>query len=434
MTKTYSNHHPYYHTQIIHVIISLGLKIFGDINKAVAMYSMFSIIVMSASFMYIISTIYECIKNIKVIIAIYMFYLLLPTHITYSITMWKDVFFGATVSCYAVSCYRYLKQIGNSKCNIFLIFLTSIGMCLLRSNGFVAFFVTLLAFIILFGKKQNKLLLLFIITLVSTFILKHPVLKMLNVLQPDSIEMFSIPAQQIACVIAGNKQLTEEQKQILSHVVDLEKVPETYNCYTSDPLKILVRKSQGLQEYYTMLVSDPIKLVGNENRNKDYIKEHPLDFLKVYLQLGIKYPVKYMEAWICATMGYWNGGYKNWQWHTYTDYTEDLEFGIRHTVKCPFFDNMFKNYLEFWRISPFLQLFFSIGFYVWGIVFVSYRALILKNKQILFIITPFLAVIFTLMIASPVWLEFRYAYAILCGFPFVVAVAFEKEKNDALNI
>lgn len=47
MTHTYSNHHPYYHTQIIHIMIAIGLRIFGEINKAVAMYSMFSIIVMT---------------------------------------------------------------------------------------------------------------------------------------------------------------------------------------------------------------------------------------------------------------------------------------------------------------------------------------------------------------------------------------------------
>lgn len=38
-------------------------------------------------------------------------------------------------------------------------------------------------------------------------------------------------------------------------------------------------------------------------------------------------------------------------------------------------------------------------------------------------IIPFLALIFSLMIATPVFAEFRYAYAIFCGIPFIVVIA-----------
>ena len=399
LTNSYSNHHPYYHTQMIHVMISLGLWLFGDINKAVALYSMFSIVVMSSCFIYVVETIYKQERNRKVAMAIFLFYLVMPFHIIYSITMWKDVFWGAAVTCFAVSCYRCLKSIGSSKFNITVLILASVGMALLRSNGWIAFFLSTTVFAILFGKKQKKLFLLFIMVLISTYVLKHPVLKMLQVSQPDTVESLSIPVQQIARVIADGKELTEEQKQILEQVMDIEKIPEKYKSYISDPIKELVRE-----------------------KNQNYIKEHALDFVKVYLQLGIKYPHKYIEAWIDQTKGYWNSGYSYWRW---TTGVRENTLGIYQNVKSQWINRAVEKYLEVWESSPFLQIFISIGLFVWGIGIVSYRALIKKNKAAFFIAIPFLAVILTLLVATPVYSEFRYAYAIFCGFPFVLATSFE---------
>ncbi len=104
--------------------------------------------------------------------------------------------------------------------------------------------------------------------------------------------------------------------------------------------------------------------------------------------------------------------------------------GIKRTVKSQFLDKALKKYLKIWETSPFLQLFLSIGLYVWGIVLLSYRTVIRRNKEALFATVPFLAVIATLLIATPVFAEFRYAYAIFCGFPFLLAIAFAKNPKE----
>lgn len=404
LSHSYSNHHPYYHTQIIHALISIGLLLFNDINKAVALYSVFSIIVMSSCFIYVIETIYENGKNLKVTIAVFMFYLLMPFHIMYSITMWKDVFFGAAVTCFAVSCYRYLKHIGNLKLDIAILVISSVGVGLLRSNGWLALFVSAIVFAILFKKEQKKIIILLVVVLLSTFVLKHPVLKALNVSQPDTIESLSIPAQQIARVVTDGKELTVEQKQILGQIIDLNKIAENYSSYISDPIKSLAR----------------------QKNNQAYIKEHVLDLIKVYIQLGLKYPHKYIEAWIDETRGYWNSGYSYWRWSCSV---QENSLGICRTVNSESINNFVYKYLGLWESSSILQVFLSIGLYVWAIAVASYRALIKKNKELLFISIPFLAVILSLLVATPVFSEFRYAYAIFCGLPFVLATSLSKDKN-----
>ena len=405
LTHSYSNHHPYYHTQIIHAVIAVGLKVFGDINRAVALYSVFSILVMTFSFLYVVETVYTCTQNRKILLVVFLFYLLMPFHIMYSMTMWKDVFFGASVTCFAVSCYRCLQSVGNGKWNWMMLLLASFGMGLLRSNGWVALFVSTMAFVVLFWKKYKKMFFLFAVVLLSTFILKHPVLSFLQVTQPDTIESLSIPAQQIARVIVDGKTLTEEQSQIVSKVIDIDQVPKKYKNFISDPVKYLVR----------------------QKGNQEYLRQHPVEFLKLYGQLGLRYPHKYIEAWIDQTRGYWNGGYSYWRWSTGV---KKNTLGIKRTVKSQFLDKALKKYLKIWETSPFLQLFLSIGLYVWGIVLLSYRAVMRRNREVLFATIPFLAVIATLLIATPVFAEFRYAYAIFCGFPFLLAIAFAKNLKE----
>lgn len=125
-----------------------------------------------------------------------------------------------------------------------VLIVSSTGMCLLRSNGWVAFLLSVIVFAVLLGKGQRKLLLLFLCVLVSTYVLKHPVLDSLQVNQPDTAESLSIPIQQIARVVVDGKKLTEEQEELLSKVVEIEKIPEVYSSYISDPMKNLVRESQ----------------------------------------------------------------------------------------------------------------------------------------------------------------------------------------------
>lgn len=405
---SYSNHHPYYHTQIIHFWINIGMWLFDDINAAVALYSCFSIAMMALCFTYVVETVDKVTGNRKISVMMFIWYLIMPFHITYSITMWKDVFFGGVVTGLVVSVYRYLYEVGKQKVNVLIIAIMSVGMCLLRSNGWTAFFLTVSVFIILFKNKYKTLIIMFAVIIVGTFVLKYQVLETLNVSQPDTIEALSVPAQQIARVVVNGHELSEEQSELLEQVVDIERIPETYVSYISDNIKNLVR----------------------EKGNQDYIKAHKIEFIKLYFELGLEHPKSYVYAWVDETRGYWNSGYNYWRWSTGL---EENGIGIQRTVNSEAVSNKLSLYLNLWETNPVLQLFISIGFYTWVILVCVYNSIIKKNKTGLFIGIPFLAVIVTLLIATPVYAEFRYAYALFCGMPFVVIISLldlGKTKGD----
>lgn len=399
LTHTYSNHHPYYHTQIIHFLVWIGYHLFGNINAAVATYSVFSVGVMASCFAYVVYTIYQAAHNKWLTFGVFLYYLIMPFHIMYSITMWKDVFFGGIVTIFVVTWYRILRQIGkHQKLDWVIMLISALGMCVLRSNGLMAFGCSVIVFGILFGKKQRKMLLCFMGVIIVSFILKHPVLSALKVTQPDTIEALSIPAQQIARVVVNERELTDKQTELLSQVIDIEKISEEYLSFISDPVKELVR----------------------EKDNQDYIGTHRLEFISLYVQLGLRYPADYIAAWIDQTKGYWNAGYDYWRW-TSGVYKNSL--GIERTVNSEHFSSLVGFCLYLWEHNSITQLFLSIGLYVWGIIFSTYMAIIKRKRVELFVAIPFLAVILSLLIATPVYAEFRYAYAIFCGMPFLLFTA-----------
>lgn len=398
LTGVYTNHHPFYHTMIIKIFIDIGLNVFYDINVGVALYSIFSIFVLATCIIYIVKTIYLITKNLNLTLIVYICYLVYPVNIKYSFYMGKDVFFGVAISVFVVTIYKILNNIGNYKVNLLITFLSSLGVCLLRSNGLFVYVFSFIVFFILFFKKYKFINLIMVITILLSIILKYPVLSSLNIKQPDTIESLSIPAQQIARVIKDEKELTSDQKELLNKVIDIDKIPDYYVSFFSDPIKDLVR----------------------EKGNQDYLKEHSKEYLNLYIQLGLKYPQKYIEAWVDQTRGYWNSGYAFWRW---ADGVTNNDLGVYQTINNKFFDSALTLYLTEWSGSPIFTFFLSIGFMVWLLIMFVYKSALYKRKDLFFIMVPPLLVIATLLIATPLYAEFRYAYAVSLTLPFIIAMS-----------
>lgn len=401
----YTNHHPFYHTLLIKLIMMFGYSMTGNINMAVAAYSIFQVILMGCCYSYMLVTLYQICLSAKIIIICALWYILMPFHIMYSFTIWKDVLFGGIVLVFLVSVFRCLLRIGNMKLNYFLVFFSGVAMCLFRSNGLFAYVLSILAFIILFWKKERRICICLFIAFLTATLLKFPVLRLLDISQTDIIESLSVPAQQIARVVTDCDDLTNEQEHLLNHIVDIDSISVTYTCYISDPIKRLIRQEDNLE----------------------YLQKHKSDFLVLYIDLGLKHPIKYLEAWIDQTRGYWNAGYSYWRW---SDALIENEFGIERTTRSEIVNHFLNSYLNFFESNVVLQLFLCIGFYTWILVFLNYICIIRRNYLGFFMIIPLFAIIVSLLIATPVFAEFRYAYAIFCCIPFIfVATFYTKEGH-----
>ena len=407
LTNKYHNHHPFFHTMTIRVFVLAGLKLFGDINIGVAFYSLFSIILVSVSFSYSVVTLCQLNLNKKIIIAVFLSYLLLPHYITYSFYITKDVPFAVFVLLFTVSLFRSIKKIGaNQVLNHSIVAMSGLGTCLFRSNGLIAFVIVFIVFALFFGKENRKMTAVMACVILSAFILKHPVLKMFDIPQPDIVESLSIPLQQIARTVKDNDDLTHDQIALISKIADYRAIPERYTPVLSDPIKGLIRESNNIK----------------------YLADHKLDYARLYIQLGIKHPKSYLLAWIDQTRGYWNGGY-NCPRFCYAKTEND--FGLNRTVFVKGVDKLVFGYCTLFEVISFLQPFLGVGLYTWLFLLIMYIGYCKKNKLTLFLTVPCIAIILSLLIATPVFAELRYAYALFCCLPFLSVVAFVKNDTNA---
>lgn len=405
MSGVYSNHHPYYHTMMIRACIRFGLFVFpGNFNAAVAVYSVFQIILISSAFGYVLSTLHRMGISGRLLLLCLVFYAILPCHVLYSFTMWKDIPFSASVTVFSVTLYRMLKEIGRRSPGLWtLLILSGLGSCLLRSNGWLTFFFAFPVFVLFFRREEKKLCLVFFCILLFSFILKNPVLNAIGVSKTDTIESLSIPAQQIARVIKEDKDsLTPDQRELLDRVVDVDHVPLWYSEFISNPVKDLVRATG----------------------DQEYLKTHIGEYLKIYLEIGLSHPKQYFEAWVEETKGYWNSGYDYW---IISDMVSDNLFGITRTTVSPAVNSLTNQYIYLFRTSEFLRTFQSIGLSVWLSIFFAYVSYVRRNRAAMFLFVPLIVYLMSLYVGTPVFAEFRYTYAIFCLLPFF---AFSSYYND----
>lgn len=393
----YTNHHPYYYTRFIGLLYRIGEALFGNRNAAVALYSQVSILLMSGCFAYGVATVYRFTGRKGWTAACWGCFLVLPYHILYSFAMWKDVFFAASVMMLTVSFYRCTRE-GASGWDTAVFALSAFLMCLTRSNGRIALALCVPVFLLLFFRRRKKLCGLLCAALAAGFFLNGPVLGWLHVPQPRMTESLSIPLQQVARVIADGCPLTEEEKALISRVVEIEAVPESYRSYISDPIKSVCDTAA--------------------------IEEDPVSYAKLYLELLRKYPLKMLQGWVDQTKGYWNGGYR--YWHFPAPFDNDLGIQTAPPSKAAY--SLFTAYEGLFENCPPLQLTLSIGPGSWLLLLCLYAAIAQKKRARMFLPVPALSVIATLLIATPVYSEFRYAYSVFCTLPFLLAMTFGKPE------
>ena len=403
-TGVYSNHHPFWHTMIIQLCLRVGMAVFGDINMAVSLYFWVQILLMAAAFAYVIMTLYQVgIPKLWIGLSLAL-YAFMPYNIAYSSTMWKDVLFGGAVAVFLTATFRILKGIGGKQLRNYVIFaISGLGFCLWRSNGFLAILAAFFVFCIVLFKDHKKLLVVLFVVLVTGWVMKNPVLDALNVSDPDLVESLSIPVQQVARVITDGCALTQEETDLLEKVVDVANVPALYDVDLSDPIK-------------------------NEIRRKDnaYFEENIGQYLKLWLQLLKRYPGEFVKAWVDQTRGYWDCGHENW---IFGEFIMENDYGI---TEIPHSGILYRiNRLHFGLVRN-VELFrplYSIGLHVW-LLAIFCAVNLLKGHREWLLSVPLLMMILTLMVATPVAAEFRYAYAIFTSFPLVACVSVFGEKKN----
>ena len=410
-----SNHHPWMHTLVMRLLYNIGFFFTGDRTLAIAFYTIFQMIFMAACVAYLIHTLLEIGLNKWALALVVAFYALVPYNALYAVTVWKDSMFAGGVLLYVCTLLRLLgwrlKELtAGQMMDLAMLVISGLLMSLFRTNGWYAFLVTIPFVVFTFRSYWKVILGLQVFVVAAVLVIKGPVMDAQHVIQPDLVESLSIPAQQISRVIVQNKPITQEQDEFLNRILDTSKIAELYNPYVSDGFKRLTR------------AGDP-----------DYLEQHFGEFLKVYVQIGMKYPGDYLTAFRDQSIGYWfptqsgiiagdEGVIPN-------------EFGVenRPVLKGSLVIKINEIALKLKDMLPGYGILWSMGALFWLILMAAGIVLIRADRRRLLLYIPCIAILLTLVVATPVAKEFRYAYAYVYCVPLYLLVPFMRQQKNKVD-
>lgn len=396
--EPYSNHHPWLHTMIIKFFMGIGKLIFGSNQAGVAVVAFASLLISSLLLAAILRYYYGNVPSPVWLLAALIF-VAEPIHCVYSVTIWKDVLFA-----YALLAFCFLlmvmdgqiEQQGRLKPYMWLLYVAvSFIFCFSRTNGLYAWLFTL-PFLLWHYRKALKpwiistLACLLLIAGYKGFLLPH-----FQVTEPDMVEALSVPLQQIAFTVKNGGDFSGYDTSVISNIVAMDSMGEYYNPHISDPVKNLIR----------------------QYGNQDYITQNKLEFIKMYVSVGVKNPLDYIVAFLYQSRGYWHQKMSNYIYFSEGVHRFAAELNIYRTPLFPpsvsaLADKLMDKYCDIWHTLWSLAL----STYVVWILFVY----ALSRKRAGFYFLPIIGVFITLVIATPVNDEFRYAYGIYLALPLLL--------------
>lgn len=404
----YSNHHPWVHTLLFGFFYQIGYALTGDMVTAVSVYTFFQMCLLAGSVAYFISTLRLHRIRPFVLILIAAFYALIPYHAVFSVTIWKDIPFAAAVLLFNCSILRLSVYGSINAKNLSIFTISGVIICLFRSNGWYAFLLALPFLLFGFRKKAKTLYPVILVILCCAAIVRYPVMQAFQVKQPDFIESVSIPMQQITAVICNDRALTDEETALIENVVDLTYIHELYNPGFADNIKELVRAG-----------------------NQDYLVTHKKEFLRLWLDLGLRYPGDYLTAYVNQTYGYWYPD--SFYLVAEAEGVSATDLGVSHRplIGGPLVVKGKEIAIKLGSMVPLYGTLWSMGAACWVLLFSICVTLIRTEHHKLICYLPSAALLFTVLIATPVATEFRYVYFMVLSLPFYLITAMLPEGESA---
>ena len=424
-----SNHHPYFHTMIIQFFFQIGYGLSGTIADGLAFYTFWQMTVMALVFAFILYQLYKRGTRLLWLFAALLFYAVLPFNAVLTICMGKDEFFAAAMFFYTWTTAEYAVcggktpegaaiegklsgKGGNLRC--FAYFLSGLLVCLLRSNGIFIFLGTTVILLIsdcfkrnLTEKATRRKYVCTALVFVCYLIYHGPVLSALQVEPPDTIEGLTMPVQHLTCACLKGGELTEEEIEMIERVVPTDRLEEVYNPYLFDPVKALIR----------------------EEGNQQAIEEQKWEYFKLWLRVGLRNPLQYVVAEVRQTMGYWACRVRDYQ-YVYSEYfMVDNPFGVTAERKLFTYNDSLAmgEYLQ--GFQNFFNRVWSLGLNTWLMFFGLAYAVYERKNPMPYV--PSLMLFVTLLLAAPVYNEFRYIYGMFITLPFLFSYSFGIREGGA---
>ena len=395
-----SNHHPIIHQWTIAPFLLIGQAV-DSIEIGIMLYHLFQMAVMSAIFAAALYELAQCGTALWLRSAFFVWYALHTVNAFYSITMWKDVIFGGITLLLIIQLIRLCEQTEKKGFGPWLMLgVTLFLFCLYRNNGYYAFLFGIPFFILSNRRKYKQLLAIGLAVFVAVNAYQMFIFNVLGVQKSKIGESLSVPLQQVARVIRYyHSNLTEEEIDALEEIFpSIEEVSNSYAPHISDPVKELFRSE-----------------VFNEN---------PQKYIKVWLELGLRHPLVYLDAFLYQGHGYW---YPNTPYWTVLYFSAENNFDMK--IEATEAVKTLRSLHDRLEVHPIIGWLYRPATYVW-LVLIACGLLLCKRRALLLTPMLFLLGLWLTTLLSPVFAEYRYLYGVSVCAPYLLGVAQAAESRS----
>ena len=416
ITRSFSTHHPLLHVLLTGGIIQLVYKLSGSYNLGIACYTLFQMLVLSGIFSFAIGTMKKKGVSLTGRILTAAYFGLFPVVVMFSLCSAKDgLFTGMLLLMFLLlqELCRTPEEFFEKKGKLFLLWAASVGMMMLRHNGFYAFGVFAVLLLVILRKYFKKLVLLLGGIFVCYFAASGILTAAFHADASENQELLTVPIQQLARVYQREgDRLPEEDKALLYEIL---------------PEKALT--------HYTPKVSDSVKQHFN---NAAYEKDKG-KYLGLWLKWGVRHPFTYLNAWFMTSYGFWYPDtvidvYRGNSVFTFT-YEDSSYFGFEveepgvRESKLPWLMEAYRRMsLEITQQKlPVVSMLFSPGFLFWATAFVLCFFWYVNEKKRL---TPYLLLflVWLTVLLGPTYLV-RYVVFLWFVLPFTAAELWDYRRS-----
>ena len=403
------DHHPWVHTLIIKLFYNIGYSLSNNVTVGIAAFILAQMLLVSLGLGFTAETLASLGSGRMGAVIVIAGFILFPYHAAFTIKMWKDILFALGVLIITILLYKELVAgIRPGVADSLLFVLSSLAVCLFRHNGFYAYILCALIFAFraivnrrssdAYVGKNARTAILTLVSILICLIINGPVKSGLNVQNGDFGHELAIPLQQIARVVQLNGDISDEELEELARVNSIEYIVNNY-------------EPGGADNMIQWLVAG----------DSDYVKNNKGRFLKLYLSLGLKNPNAYIMAFIDQTKGYYTTMMpEQTAYYGILPNGDNLDnypiFGAGVRIKI----NEILSKLQ--DVLPVYAIFYSPGACLLILILMIGIEKVRGRRSMLLVFLPQLCLTLTVLIATPLVADLRYAYALMLSMPSLIVM------------
>ena len=391
ISRQFTMHHPLLHVLALGGIVHLFEYIGAGANLGIAVYVLLQMLVMSAALSFVVRSLQMWGVTKRYAFITVLFFSIFPLFSLYAVCTAKDGLFTVFLLVAIVSMGNIIRSTDAEKApasttsmSDMVIFLASSTlMMMLRNNGLYAYTATALIIVIIFiidrrnrSASSNRIIASLLILMVLSIVLSLGGTRILKLAtgatDGEHQEMLTVPIQQLARTYTYSPEaFTPDEEALLKAFI-----PEDYLTT------------------YSPRISDVLKS-GFDNQ---YYESHRALLYKLWLTIGARRPLTYLNAHLGTAYGYiypdaLNNVYKGNTMNTFI-YTDSSYFGfeteppgIRESM-LPALEILIEKFSLnlFQQKCPVLSMLFAPGFVFWVFLFVLVGYVDRKNLPMMLLV------------------------------------------------